>query len=752
MIRFAALLILVLLGCGSALCADSWNPRLHPEMTIRPTSREISIDGIIADGEWADATRTEQFVEHQPGDQTRPLVDTDVLVTYDRDHLYVAFLCHDDPAAVRATFCKRDRIFQDDYVIICLDTFGDAATAFEISCNPYGIQGDLYYSANTGEDINYDLIFHSAGQINDQGWVAEFAIPFDSLRFPDREEQVWKADFWRNSPRDSRYQMSWPRYDRDQSCWPCQWGTLRGIRGLKPPSGLELIPAVVSQQAGGRDRNEDGTAATWNNGDVVTRGSLTARYALSSNLAAAATIRPDFSQVESDAAQIDVNSRFALFYSEKRPFFMEGADLFSTYFNAVYTRSINDPTVAAKVTGRSGRTSFAALSAYDRNTAIILPFEDESYFVRNGESVSNLLRVKQELGDQSYLGFVGTDRRYVDGGSGTLFGADGRLRLDRNFQIEAQYLHSFTEEPDDGDLTADFHAEQFDGGAHTRGFDGESFQGHGLYLSLERDGRSWGFDVDYWERSPTFRAENGFETSNARRNASLYTNYLLRFADSQWLEWVNPSFNVAGVWNTNGLRKDLYGQATLEARFRKHQTSSHSYFTRSREVYAGREYDLWFAHTCVRTTPLAWLDWGGHFNHGKTIYYDGRERGSQTDYGIWADIKPWDHLLIEGSFSHSHSRAIGRDETFFDGFVTRTRIGLQMNRELSLRLILQYDDFRDRWEADPLLTYQLNPFSLFYVGSTRDYRLYGVNNNPEETSWQLAGRQYFVKFQYLFKV
>jgi len=726
-------------------------PVYNPEMTVSPTSEKITIDGVISPGEWEQAAVADNFAEHSPGDQIQPPVDTKVLVTYDEENFYAAFICYDDPAEVRASFCKRDRIFQDDYVILCLDTYGDGATAFELAANPFGIQGDLFFSSGRGEDISYDLIFDTAGQINDEGWVVEFSIPFSSLRFPDQPEQLWKVDFWRNDHRDSRYQMSWAAYDRDEPCWPCQWGTMHGLKDLTPPKGLELLPAIVGHQAGERTGDDSGNEDPFENGKVVTRGSLTAKYGLSSNITAEATIRPDFSQVESDAAQIDVNSRFALFYPEKRPFFMEGSDLFDTWFNAVYTRSINDPSVAGKITGRSGNTSFAALSALDRNTAIILPFEEHSHFVQNGESWSNIFRVKQELAEQTSIGVVGTDRRYTDGGNGSLFGVDSRIRLNRNYSLEMQYLHSFTTEPDDSTLTADFHNETFDGGKYTQGFNGEKFNGHGLYTSFEREGRNWSFDFDYWDRSPTFRAENGFETSNAKRTTSVSTNYIFRFEDSTWLDWIQPSARMASTWNYDGERKDIYGQATVEWALRKAQISSHSSFMNSKEVYAGTEYDLWFLHICARSTPSGWLSFGAHFNYGNTIYYSGEEVGRQTDYGVWANFRPWDRLLWEPRFSHSDSKAIGRDETFFNGFITRHRVGLQITRELSMRLVLQYNDFRELWEADPLLTYQLNPFSIFYVGSTRDYQLYDTGNSPDQ-SWQLASRQYFVKFQYLFRI
>ncbi|MCP4290663.1 MAG: carbohydrate binding family 9 domain-containing protein [bacterium] len=739
---------IILVFLFSATCANAeFTPVYSPQLDIKPTSGKITIDGVVEEGEWSSAAVASNFAEHNPGDQIQPPVDTKAMITYDADNLYISFICYDDPASIRASFCKRDRIFQDDNVLVCLDTYGDGATAFEIGANPYGIQGDLFFSAGNGEDMSYDLIYQTAGRITDQGWEVEFAIPFSSLRFPDQPEQIWKVDFWRNRSRDVRYQMSWAAYDRDESCWPCQWGTMRGLNNLTPAKGLELLPAIVSHQAG--SRNE---AGDFDNGSVVTRGSFTAKYGLSSNITLEGTIRPDFSQVESDAAQIDVNSRYALFYPEKRPFFMEGSDLFSTWFNAVYTRSINDPTVAGKITGRSGQTSFAVLSALDRNTAIIIPLEDNSRFVQNGESLSNIFRAKYEIGDQSSIGVVGTDRRYDEGGSGSLFGVDSRIRIDRNHQLEFQYLHSFTTEPEDSLLTADFHNETFDNGKYTQGFDGESFSGHGLYASFERDSRNWSFDFDYWDRSPTFRAENGFETFNSQRSGSFRTQYNFRFDDSPVLENILPSFFAQRSWNYDGLRKDDLIRIDFDSSFRWAQTGFHPRYEKSSEVFQGKRFNnLWSHHVCFRTTPSERIHFGGYLNYSNRIYYEGMVVGRQTDSGVWVDLRPWDRLLVETRFNNSRNRSLEGDETYFDGFITRTKISLQISRELSTRLVLQYNRFSETWEADPLLTYQLNPFSIFYIGSSRDYQLFSPNNNPE-VSWQLSARQYFVKFQYLFRI
>ncbi|MFH1844939.1 MAG: carbohydrate binding family 9 domain-containing protein, partial [bacterium] len=235
---FPLLTTLLLLGISVPALAE-YVPVYHPELEISRLAGTIDIDGVLDDTGWQGAAKADNFAEHNPGDQTQPEVPTEVLITYDDDHLYVAWICYDDPAEVRATFCERDRIFNDDYVILCIDPFGDATMAYEISANPYGIPGDLIYSSAYGEDISYDMIFESAGRINHEGWIVEMEIPFASMRFPQRDEQAWRVDFWRNRPRESRYQYSWAAYDRDENCWPCNWGHVSGITGVKPGKGFE---------------------------------------------------------------------------------------------------------------------------------------------------------------------------------------------------------------------------------------------------------------------------------------------------------------------------------------------------------------------------------------------------------------------------------------------------------------------------------------------------------------------------------
>jgi hypothetical protein len=723
-------------------------PVYHPELRISRASGPIKVDGHLEDAGWRGAAQADNFAEHNPGDQTKPDVDTEVLISYDDDNLYVAWICYDNPEEVRASFCERDRIFSDDYVILCLDTFGEATLAYEISTNPYGIPGDLLFSSSNGEDSTYDMIFESAARITDFGWVAEMAIPFASMRFPERDEQTWRVDFWRNRPRESRYQYSWAAYDRDESCWPCQWGTVNGISGVEPGAGLELLPAVVAHQSGRRDGEGDFT-----NDDINADIALGIAYDISSEWTAEATVNPDFSQVESDAAQIDVNTTFALFYPERRPFFQEGSDLFDTYFNAVYTRSINDPLLAGKTTWRKGSSSVAFLTARDEHSVIILPFEESSEFVENGKSYSNILRARHDFGEQSHLGLIATDRRFDDGGSGSLGGIDGQLRLSPSDGARFQFLATYTEEVDNLALTdSSLNATRFDDGKHTAGLDGETFWGHSLFASLSRSTSNYWGGVEYMERSPTFRADVGFEPSNDSRVGSAWLGGIIRFEESKLLENINGNLNAARKWNFDGVKKDEWIDFSFELKFRAAQTGIHSRYMRSNERFRDIQFnDIWLAHTCLHTQPSGGLSFGGNIDYGHRIARRDLVMGKQIQYGLWADVKPIDRLLISSSFSYISSDNLDTDDNLFSQSVFRSHMSLQLSREISTRLILQYNDRNETWDIDPLLTYRLNPLTVLYVGSTHDYRDLNLEDDGRE-GWSLTGRQFFMKMQYLFQL
>ncbi|MDD3642573.1 MAG: DUF5916 domain-containing protein, partial [Candidatus Krumholzibacteria bacterium] len=595
----------------------------------------------------------------------------------------------------------------------------------------------------------YDMIYESAGLVTEFGWVVEMAIPFRGLRFPGRNAQSWRMDFWRNRPRESRFQYSWAAYDRDENCWPCQWGTVDGIEGVEPGAGLELLPALVAYQSGALNDGGDFESA-----EVKAEPSLGIAYAISSELTAEATVNPDFSQVESDVAQIDVNSTFALFYPEKRPFFQEGSDLFSTYFNAVYTRQINDPLAAAKMTWRNGSSSLAYLGAYDEHSIIILPFEEQSRFVENGRSWSNIARFRRDLGESSHLGFIGTDRRFVGGGSGSLAGVDGHLRLSESNAIRFQALASHSEEVDNLALVPDsaFNASTFGDGGYSGGLDGERFWGHALRMQAGRSTAVYEIDIDYQELSPTFRADNGFHPSNNFRLLMAELEAIKRLEEHPLLEYVSGDLGLARKWNFDGVRKDEWITANVELRLRAAQTGFHAQYLASNELFHDIRFDgIWQAHICTSTQPWDQLRFGGNYNHGHRIARYELVMGREIAWGVWADIKPINRLLVSGSYNRIHSDDHDTDERLFSQSVFRSAVNLQLSRRLSLRVVTQYNDRWDSWDLDPLITYRVNSLSVFYFGSTHDYRDLTLAEHGT-SGWTLTERQFFLKFQYLFQL
>ena len=748
---FVTIFILCLNAASFAADNDRVNtfqPNVKPALDIRRASGPIQIDGDLNDAGWLDAARAKNFTEIRPGDQTQPPVETESLVAYDDANLYVAFLAHDNnPQSIRATLQDRDAIWQDDFVGIMLDTYGDGAWAYEIFANPLGIQSDARWTSQN-EDDGFNIVYHSKGKVTDAGYQVEMAIPFSSLRFPDRAVQNWRITFFRTHPRDSRRQYSWSTVSRDNPCFPCQFGTMTGIENVKPGGSLELLPSVVGFQSGSL-REQD---SRFVNQKVDGAASVGLQYAFTPSLVAEATYNPDFSQVESDAAQIDVNTSFALFYPERRPFFQEGSDLFDTFYNAFYTRSINDPVVAAKLTGRLNRTSLAYVGARDEHSPLILPFEERSAILQTGRSTSNILRARRTFGEDSYIGGMLTDRRLEGGGAGTLYGADGVFRFKKNYRFEWQAVFSHTKEPNNANLTAGISQRQthFDNGKYTTAFDGESFKGNAVYASFEREAKHWNFDFDYWASSPTFRADNGFVTRNNDRRTSVWTTYNF-YPNTKIFDRINPALMAGRFWNHSGVRKDDWIRPRLNLQFKK-QTYVFLGSVFSTELYRNIEFrGIRRIELNVNSNFSKPVELGLWFSYGRSIARNLATPvlGRGFDFQTWSTLKPLQRLIIQPEFSYSELNHPNGAE-IFSGYILRNRVNYQFTRELFLRMIVQYNNFDKGLSLEPLLSYKLNPFTIFYLGATQQY----LDLDPETGArdFTQTSRQFFMKFQYLVRI
>jgi hypothetical protein len=733
-----------------------FRPLIRPTLDVTRAAGAIRVDGVLDDPGWKGASRVTRFSENFPDEMGEPPVDSEAWITYDQENLYLALVAYDDPSTIRASLTDRDHIWQDDYFGILLDTYGDASWAVFLFANPLGVQGDSRFASTAGEDDSYDLLYYSEGRITDDGYVVEIRVPFASLRFPDRQEQEWRATFWRTRPRASRAQYTWAAISRDDPCFLCQFGTLNGISGVKPGGALELLPTVVASQSAAIADPDDPRSGLDNEG-LDGEPSLGMRYSFPQGLTADLALNPDFSQIESDAAQIDVNSTFALFYPERRPLFQEGSDVFSTWIDQVYTRTINDPSVVGKAIGRVGRSTLGYIGGVDRTSPILIPLEERSFVGATDQSVSNIVRGQQTFGNDSYAGFLATDRRFTDhGGSNTSLGVDGKLRFLDNYQIEAQLVGSHSAEPNDSTLTSGVNDLTFDAGRHTVAFDGESFWGSAVYASLERDARTWNFDFDYWHYSPTFRVDNGFETRNDTRRVSV-SQGLSFYPASTWIDQVSPGIYGQMAWNFEGQKKDDYLQIWLDGQL-KGQTFVQPSIEFEHERFRDTEFHgLVNARLNVSSNFSDPVRLGLYLARGDRIArtLDVPARGTGTDAEFWGTLKLWRRLVIEPSLQYSNLYVDDGATEVFDGFVLRTRASFHFTRELFARVIVQWDDFSGRLAVEPLVTYRVNPFTVLYVGATSSYADYGRRDDldlPSRAGLTQTSRQFFLKVQYLLRI
>lgn len=760
---------LLALHSAIALADSGFQAVYKPTLDVKKITQAIKIDGDLSDPGWKEASRTDQFVENDPGNQIAPSVKSAVMIGYDDANLYLAFIAWDDPAKVRASWSERDNIWRDDYFGIMLDTYGDRASGYEIFVNPLGIQGDERVTNSFGqEDESYDMIYYSRGKVTDSGYQVELSIPFTSLRFPAKDEQTWAAQFWRDRQRDTRYRYSWAAVNRDDPCWVCQWGNLTGIRGIKPGRNLSILPNVVATQAGAMNNRSD-PHSPFDNADPKAEVSVSGKYAPTSNSTVEITVNPDFSQVESDAGQIDVNSTFALYYPERRPFFQEGSDLWNTPITAIYTRSVNDPQVAGKAIAKFGHTSVLYTIARDNHSPILVPFVEENGDALAGKSTSNLFRMKYATGNGSYASVLATDRRLDGGGSGSLGGVDGGLLFLKNYEIDFQGLLSHTKEPYDT-TTHSFDTIIFGRDRYTGRFDSESFSGHAMLASFQRNADFWSFNLGFERYSPTFRTDNGFVTSNDYQGLSFWTGLNFRRAKGLFLV-VNPQISLSATMPFDesfiplrlGKTRQAVARPSLYMRLRG-STEVNLWYQNAREIFHQQTFLGRRGSVQVDSRFSRRMSGGFTLMYGRALArtVDPPQMGHLTEVSLNMFLRPTDRLKIEPTFAFSRMNHLDSymsehpdsNRRIFSGYILRVRNNFQFTRELNVRLVVQFNDFSDRLDFEPLITYQLNPFTIFYFGSNNRYQYFlsDTSNNWPDSRWKLSSRQFFAKLQYLFRV
>jgi len=474
----------------------------------------IAVDGELDDPGWEGVPEVETWYETRPGDNTPPPVRNVGYLAYDDDALYAGFEFDDpDPAAIRAPYGDRDTIgFALDYGGVILDARHSGRTAILFLANPRGIQYDAVTDDGSGEDSSPDFFWDSAARITERGWTLEIRIPFSSLRYPKEEVQTWGVMLYRNYPREFRYQFFSTRLPRGGNCFICRSNPLEGLRDLPSSGGIVVAPYASASQA-------------WSAGDDLAgglvrspfdaTGGLDVKWRPSADAAFDGTLNPDFSQIESDVAQIASNERFALFFPEKRPFFLEGIELFSTPIQAVYTRTITSPRWGLRGTGKLGSLGYTALAAEDLGGgSVILPGPQGSELAdQDFRSWVGMLRVKRDLG-HSFVSALAVDREIEGGGSNRVFGPDFRWQRGIRDTVTGQVLFSRSTTPARAELADEW--------------DGRTLSGHAAELWWQHSTTHVDWFAQVQDIAEGFRADSGFVPQVGYRQTYGQAGYTIR--------------------------------------------------------------------------------------------------------------------------------------------------------------------------------------------------------------------------------
>ncbi|HVW06905.1 MAG TPA: DUF5916 domain-containing protein, partial [Vicinamibacterales bacterium] len=504
------LCLLVVAACAIAARPVSAQTALAGDtIEIHRAAGPITIDGDLSDPGWHDAVRIDRWYETQPGDNTPPPVRNIGYLAYDDHAFYAAFEFEDpNPSTMRAPYADRDNIGNgtNDYGGVLLDPRNTGSTGAFFVVTPRNVQYDSITDDASGENASPDFFWDSATKIGPHGWTLEIRIPFSSLRYRHIDPQTWRILLYRNYPRDHHYQFFSAKLPRDGNCLVCRANVLTGLERL--PSGGHLVVAPYGSASDAAVRG-DGPGDPIAAKPVDWRAGVDVKYLPNADNAIDATVKPDFSQVEADTAQIATNQRFALFYAEKRPFFLEGADLLATPIQAVYTRTIAAPDAGVRATGKAAGLRYTVLVADDSGGgSAVLPGATHSSLapVDFGSTVT-IARVKRDIG-LSFVGALVTDREARgSNGHNRVAGPDFQWRPTGSDSFSGQWLASTSRTPNRPDLAAEW--------------TGETLNGHATTVQWSHDTKHLDWYAAYHDASDGFRADVGFVPQVGFRDVTL---------------------------------------------------------------------------------------------------------------------------------------------------------------------------------------------------------------------------------------
>lgn len=735
-------------------------------MTIRRAAAPITIDGDLADAGWQNALKSETWYETNPGDNVEPKLKTIGYIAYDEHFFYAAIHSFDTPSDIRAQLGDHDGISgnSDDFSGVILDTRNDGKTAMEFFVNAAGTQFDAAVDDATGnEDPSPDLFWDSAVKRTADGWVAEMRIPFSSLRYQQKSPQVWGIIMYRNVPRERRYQLFDHKLPRGSNCFVCNYNKVGGFEGLPTGGHIVAAPYVTASEKGTLRGNGDNHLL---NRPATGDGGIDVKYTPNEHTALDATLNPDFSQIESDTAQISTNQRFAIFVSEKRPFFLERVELFSTPIQAVYTRTITSPRWGLRGSGNSNHDSYTMLVAQDRGGgSVIIPSPTGSNFAFQDFGATDAIgRWRHDFGGTSFASFLFTDREYEGGGHNRVLGPDVQWKPNETDTFTGQFLVSQSRTPVRPKRASEW--------------DGRNLSSYGTDLWWSHSNPRFDLFTEYKDFGDDFRANQGFVPQ---------AGYRSNYGEAGWTTRPKGFFSRIRTFamaeydsEQNGdmlyrLRSAGFGadgkfRSFTRIRFANESFRNTNRFTNKDEILSRNQlvYSVQFAVS--RLVPQ--VSFNGWVGQDIDFFNNRVGHGARVNFG--AQFRPTTRLTMSSTTVLqwlSERGDTGVEGRLFTAQIERVRAQYMFSPRMFVRAVVQ----NQRTSSNPLIygidlplrtgnlssqflfAYKLNWQSVLYAGygDIRDVNEEVDNSDPANRIYRrkflLSNRQLFFKLSYAFQ-
>lgn len=713
----------------------------RPELRVSRVATPPRIDGALDDVAWQGEPLTlGAWVSYRPLRGDAATDRTDVRIVYDDRHIYFAFTCQSsDPSRIRTTVSRRDTVWSDDWVGLSLDSAATGQTAYHLIVNPSGIQIDAINTPAAGEQVESDFVWTSAARRTPDGYTVELALPLQSIRFGDRPNPGMGILFWRHISQ-SGIAYSWPEM------LPGQWVFERHARllfpDLRPRRLRELLPSFTLPLSQARE-----TPQRWAGVAGSPDMAVSVKYGVTPQITVDATVNPDFSQVESDAFQVQVNQRFPIFFSEKRPFFMEGLGLFalagsngdSNMRRAVHTRRIVNPSWGAKVTGTVGRVSFGLLESSDVSPDATASGGAVTGRAEDGGTgkLFSIARATYGLGQSNYLGAIVLDTRY-QGRRNQVVGTDLSWKPSPAHGITATLLASRT---DDDQTRSGGQAAQLTYRYDTRRA--------GVSVQTEHYDRGFHMDSAFYNRT-------GFTSVFTYTGVNFYPNTAKRWG----LVRLQPfALGRAGVDRVQGgdQRDDGFVFTGVAFNFQRQ-----GFF----RIQTGRGHERWLGQRFDTSEPfgafggvqiLRWLSVGGYvFPKTHSTFYDPSVpfQGRANRGGVNAEWQPNQHFNQSIAFDAVRFTRADTGAPVYSVNILNLKTVYQFNRRLFGRLLTQFDGGQERWLFDLLASYEFVPGTAIYAGYGVLHERRGYEDGrfvPNTGSYLTTQRGLFLKASYLYR-